>query len=115
MSQLDDSRYRRQVRQQLEMRTKRNSTAPVMIPDSGVIPRFLNKVNGTAQPTQLGTTAFYQFRKSKENQGAKPVGSQRFPKSVRNPTQLTHSYLKRRPGSGATPAPQAFFARGGRA
>ena len=52
MSQVDDSMYRRKIHQQLQMRTARNSKAPIMLPDSGVVPRF----DPNAKPTEKTLT-----------------------------------------------------------
>ena len=114
MSQIDDSRYRRQIRQQLDMRARRNAQTPVMLPDSGVIPRFPADLNRAKQPTNLGTTSFYQYQKARQNQGSRPQGSQRFPKSVRSPTELIHASLRRKPVSGVGQMQPPFVPRGGR-
>ena len=111
MTQLDDRRYRKEIQSELRKRTARNSHAPILLPDSGVIPRFDPALNKQSQPINLGTTAWYQYKKSTQNQGSKPVGAQRFPKSVRNATQLTHAYLRRKPGSGPTSTQQPFTPR----
>jgi hypothetical protein len=114
MSQVDDSMYRRKIHQQLQMRTARNSKAPIMLPDSGVVPRFDPKLNREHQPKNVGTTGFYQYRKSRINEGSKPIGSQRFPRSVPGPTQLTQDYLRTKKHTGATTGPQGYMPRNGR-
>jgi len=82
MSRIDHPDYIRFVRKERNLRVKRNSSKPIIIPSSGIIPNFPPELNKKSTPQGIdGITRFHQNDR-KRNVGAKPQGSQRFPRAV---------------------------------
>ena len=82
MSRIDQASYVKFVREERNKRVHRNSSKPIIIPDSGIIPRFAAELNRGKQPQSISGLSKFQVKQFHRNIGAKPQGAQRFPQSV---------------------------------
>lgn len=82
MSAIDNPNFVRFVRAERNKRVQRNSSKPIHIPDSGIIPNFPPSLNKARTPQSIDGLGKFTATQRRRNQGAKPQGAQRFPMSV---------------------------------
>lgn len=82
MSRVDAPDFLRFIRQERNKRVARNSSRPILIPDSGIVPNFPPELNKAKKPQSIDGITKYAASERRRNIGAKPQGAQRFPQSV---------------------------------